>query len=35
MENGLGVKLPVGPYVYTIDLGDGSAPVRGWLYVNY
>jgi len=33
--NGLGTKLPVGPYVYTIDLGDGSAPVRGWLYVNY
>jgi len=33
--NGLGTKLPVGPYVYLIDLGDGSTPVRGWLYVNY
>ena len=33
--NGLGTKLPVGPYVYLIDLGDGSKPVRGWLYVNY
>ena len=33
--NGLGAKLPVGPYIYTIDLGDGSAPVRGWLYINY
>ena len=32
---GLGTRLPVGPYIYLIDLGDGSAPVRGWLYINY
>ena len=28
-------KLPVGPYLYIIDLGDGSKPLRGWLYINY
>ena len=28
-------KLPVGPYIYIIDLGDGSKPLRGWLYINY
>ena len=35
VSGGLGTKLPVGPYIYLIDLGDGSAPVRGWLYINY
>jgi gliding motility-associated-like protein len=33
--NGLGKKLPVGPYVFLIDFGDGSPAKRGWLYVNY
>jgi len=33
--NTLGRRLPVGPYIYVIDLGDGSAPQRGWLYINY
>jgi gliding motility-associated-like protein len=28
-------KLPVGPYIFLIDFGDGSKPVRGWLYINY
>ena len=27
--------LPVGPYIFIIDLGDGSKPTRGWLYINY
>ncbi|MEQ6124971.1 Ig-like domain-containing protein, partial [Pseudotenacibaculum sp. MALMAid0570] len=34
-SGGLDNKLPVGPYIYVIDLGNGSAPVRGWLYINY
>ena len=29
------IKLPVGPYIFLIDLGDGSKPIRGWLYINY
>ena len=28
-------RLPVGPYIFIIDLGDGSRPTRGWLYINY
>ena len=34
-SSGLGTKLPVGPYLFIIDLGDGSKPTRGWLYINY
>jgi gliding motility-associated-like protein len=30
-----GYKLPVGPYIFMLELGDGNAFVRGWLYINY
>ncbi|WP_149304987.1 LamG-like jellyroll fold domain-containing protein [Pareuzebyella sediminis] len=28
-------KLPAGSYLYVIDLGDGSAPLQGWIFINY
>ncbi|MFI1773140.1 gliding motility-associated C-terminal domain-containing protein [Thalassobellus citreus] len=28
-------KLPSGSYLYVIDLGNGSAPLKGWLFINY
>ena len=28
-------KLPAGSYLYIIDLGDGSAPLQGWIFINY
>ncbi|MFY0628725.1 MAG: gliding motility-associated C-terminal domain-containing protein [Flavobacteriaceae bacterium] len=34
-NNGTGTRLPVGPYLFIIDLGDGSTPTRGWIYINY
>ena len=34
-NSGTGTRLPVGPYIFIIDLGDGSKPTRGWLYINY
>jgi len=34
-SSGLGARLPVGPYLFIIDLGNGSKPTRGWLYINY
>ena len=27
-------KLPVGTYYYILDLGDGSEPRTGWVYIN-
>ena len=34
-NSGTNSRLPVGPYLFIIDLGDGSKPTRGWLYINY
>ena len=34
-NNGTGTRLPVGPYLFIIDLGNGSTPTRGWIYINY
>ncbi|MFY0632048.1 MAG: gliding motility-associated C-terminal domain-containing protein, partial [Flavobacteriaceae bacterium] len=34
-NNGTGTRLPVGPYLFIIDLADGSQPTRGWIYINY
>ena len=28
-------RLPVGPYLFIIDLGNGTKPTRGWIYINY
>ena len=27
--------LPAGSYYYTIDLGNGSTPLSGWIFINY
>ncbi len=28
-------RLPAGSYYYVVNLGDGSAPQNGWLFINY
>ncbi len=28
-------KLPAGSYLYVIDLGNGTVPIRGWIFINY
>ncbi len=28
-------KLPPGSYLYIIDLGNGSQPIKGWIFINY
>ena len=28
-------RLPSGSYMYVIDLSNGSAPIQGWLFINY
>ena len=28
-------RLPPGSYFYSIELGDGSPPIQGWLFINY
>ena len=28
-------KLPAGSYLYIIDLGNGDAPLQGWIFINY
>ena len=28
-------KLPPGSYYYVVNLGDGSAPIDGWIFINY
>jgi gliding motility-associated-like protein len=28
-------RLPSGSYMYVIDLANGSAPIQGWLFINY
>ena len=27
--------LAAGSYLYVIDLGNGTAPLRGWIFINY
>ncbi|MGB5554455.1 MAG: gliding motility-associated C-terminal domain-containing protein, partial [Flavobacteriaceae bacterium] len=27
--------LPPGSYLYVIDLGNGNAPIQGWIFINY
>src|SRR5690606_16046904 len=28
-------RLPSGSYMYVIDLANGTAPIQGWLFINY
>jgi gliding motility-associated-like protein len=34
-QNGNGTLLPAGSYYYIVELGNGSAPLQGWIFINY
>ncbi len=34
-QGGNSKKLASGSYLYVIDLGNGMAPLQGWLFINY
>ncbi|MEA1786169.1 gliding motility-associated C-terminal domain-containing protein, partial [Arenibacter sp. GZD96] len=34
-HKGSGSLLPPGSYLYVIDLGNGTAPLQGWVFINY
>src|SRR5690606_13301260 len=34
-HKGRSERLPAGSYLYIIDLGDGHAPLQGWIFINY
>ncbi|MBD0780112.1 gliding motility-associated C-terminal domain-containing protein [Maribacter sp. ANRC-HE7] len=34
-HNANSTMLPTGSYLYVVDLGNGSAPLQGWIFINY
>ncbi len=34
-QNANSSMLPTGSYLYVVDLGNGSAPLQGWIFINY
>jgi gliding motility-associated-like protein len=34
-QGGNSTLLPAGSYLYTLDLGNGSVPMQGWIFINY